>query len=71
MSGTDESEAKADELFEAIKKWIEPGLADALIEGKGPFVGGAERMTLFEVIHPLPMIMLPSHSNPYLSSLPC
>lgn len=49
MAGTEESEAKSNDLFEAIKKWIEPQLADALVEDKGPFVGGAERMTLFEV----------------------
>lgn len=49
-SGTDEAAAKADELFDAISTHIEPKLAKALgTSGTGPFVGGAERMTLFEV----------------------
>lgn len=50
MSGTDEAADKADELFDAIKTQIEPKLAASLgTSGTGPFVGGAERMTLFEV----------------------
>ena len=50
MSGTEEAAAKADELFDAINTHIEPMLKTALDQsGNGPFVGGSERMTLFEV----------------------
>jgi len=55
MAGTDEVAEKADELFDAIKTHIEPKLATALgTSGTGPFIGGAERFTLFEVSHPMP-----------------
>lgn len=50
VAGTDEATGKADELFDAIKTQFEPKLVDALGKtGSGPFIGGAERMTLFEV----------------------
>lgn len=49
MAGTDEAAGKADELFDAIKTHIEPKLAEPLGKsGTRPFVGGAERFTLFE-----------------------
>ncbi|KAK5950077.1 hypothetical protein OHC33_008792 [Knufia fluminis] len=51
MAGTDEAISKADELFNAMKTQFEPKLADALGKtGSGPFIGGAERMTLFEIL---------------------
>ncbi|KAK5937265.1 hypothetical protein PMZ80_010565 [Knufia obscura] len=51
VAGTDEATGKADELFDAIKTQFEPKLVDALGKtGSGPFIGGAERMTLFEIL---------------------
>lgn len=49
MCGTEDEPAAADAVYEAIKTHIEPQLASALIPDKGPFVGGSQRMTLFEV----------------------
>ena len=49
MSGTDDAPALNDQLFEAIKTHIEPILAEALVKGKGPYIGGSDRFTLFEV----------------------
>lgn len=49
MAGTDEVPTAADDPFEAIKTHIEPQLAKVTGHGKGPFFGGAERLTLFEV----------------------
>lgn len=49
MSGTEEAPGLNDQLFEAIKTHIEPILAEALVKGKGPFIGGSDRFTLFEV----------------------
>lgn len=48
-SGTDDAPAQSDQLFEAIRTHIEPQLAAALVKGKGPFIGGSDRFTLFEV----------------------
>ncbi|KAK5071628.1 hypothetical protein LTR64_004593 [Lithohypha guttulata] len=50
MAGTDEVPTAADDPFEAIKTHIEPQLAKVTGHGKGPFFGGAERLTLFEIL---------------------
>lgn len=50
MTGTDEASEKADAIFEVIKTEFEPKLSAALVEGKGPFVGGSDRLTLFEIL---------------------
>ena len=47
--GTDDAPGLNDQLFEAIKTHIEPQLANVLVKGQGPFVGGSDRFTLFEV----------------------
>ena len=54
LSGTEGGATASVELFEAIKTHIEPQLAKLLVEGKGPFVGGSERLTLFEVSSAFP-----------------
>lgn len=43
----DERDAAAQSLVDAIAKDVEPLLADT--EGKGPFFGGSEKLTLAEV----------------------
>ena len=46
-NGTDEEDARIDELYEAIEKNIEPQLSKAV--GSGPFVNGSQNLTLAEV----------------------
>lgn len=50
MLGTTKEEQKANKLFEAIQTHLEPRLAEATGKATdGSFIGGAQRLTLFEV----------------------
>lgn len=50
LMGTPEQPDKVDKLFDAIKTHLEPKLVESTGKaGDDPFVGGAYRMTLFEV----------------------